>query len=275
MKSASDRTRRRFRLTMNLLERIPTSWLLTGAAFACLLLWAGPGWAQDATIGKRLFEDTPNESGVATLGTCTNCHTLANRRDTISQGGGAFADISFDRAMTRFGTAIGGNFGGAMGQFNQLGSDNIQHIAAYLADTPKLASTDLVDNGSSKVLPFVASASGVSVTKNITISHSVAPSNNANLTINSVTISAGSTGFTRSSACNGAVRAPGGTCTFSVTFLPTGTTATLNGSVQGATPPPPAQPPAADDGGGGALGLAWLAGLAAAVVALAWRRREV
>jgi hypothetical protein len=31
--------------SMNFLERIPTGWLLTGAGFACLLLWAGPGWA--------------------------------------------------------------------------------------------------------------------------------------------------------------------------------------------------------------------------------------
>lgn len=30
---------------MNLLERIPIGWLLTASALACLLLWAGPGWA--------------------------------------------------------------------------------------------------------------------------------------------------------------------------------------------------------------------------------------
>ena len=30
---------------MNLFERIPTRWLIAGAGLACLVLWAGPGWA--------------------------------------------------------------------------------------------------------------------------------------------------------------------------------------------------------------------------------------
>ena len=31
---------------MNFFERIPIGWLLTAAVVACLVLWAGAGWAQ-------------------------------------------------------------------------------------------------------------------------------------------------------------------------------------------------------------------------------------
>src|SRR5512139_1504758 len=177
-------------LSMNFFERIPTSWLLTGAAVACLLLWAGPGWAQSADSpanGKLLFEDTPNVSGVPSLGTCTNCHAnVQDRRTKI--GGSAFADITFETAMSHFGGAISGNLGGAMGQFAALDAQQIRDIASYLADTPKVTATNL---SSDHALPFVASASGVAVTQNLTISQSVATT--SNLTITSVSLSAGST----------------------------------------------------------------------------------
>ena len=74
---------------MNFLERIPTRWLLVGAALACLALWAAPSSAQtagDPAAGKLLFEDTPNESGTVQLGTCTNCHTVQDRRSRIATG---------------------------------------------------------------------------------------------------------------------------------------------------------------------------------------------
>lgn len=45
--------------TMNFFERIPTSWLLTGAALACLLLWAAPGWA-------RAVDSTPAATQAST-----------------------------------------------------------------------------------------------------------------------------------------------------------------------------------------------------------------
>lgn len=275
---------------MNLFERIPTTWLLTGAGFACLLLWAGPGWAQDAAMGRRLFEDTPNESGVPTLGTCTNCHTIGNRRNAISNGQGDFADITFDRAMTEFGTAISQNLGGSMGQFSQLGNDNIRHIAAYLSDTPKVTSNLMTD---AHVLPFVATAVGNARTQDIVIRNgATAPTT---LQVTGITLSSGTTGFVRAGNCIGAQATAGNSCTFSVTYTPTSTaaesktltialrygstnfnrTVTLNGSVQGTTPPP--QPPVqggGDSGGGGALGLVWLAGLALATGVLARRRRD-
>lgn len=276
--------------TMNFLERIPTGWLLTGAGFACLLLWAGPGWAQatdDPVNGHALFDDAPNIVPSANLShSCANCHgTVQNRR--IQIGGSAFADISFETAMTRLGTAIANNLGGGMSQFSRLDGQQVRDIAAYIADTPKLTADALTANNT---LPFVATAVGNAVTRNITIRHSVATS--ANLQITGVTISSGATGFTRSAACNGTTRAPAGTCTFSVTYTPTGSAPesktltvalqqgtttfdrviTLNGSVQGVTPPPP-PPSGGDDSGGGALGLAWLGGLALATAVLARRRR--
>jgi cytochrome c553 len=273
---------------MNFLERIPTSWLLTAAAFACLVLWAGPGWAQatdDPVDGAALFDDAPNLAPSASLThSCANCHgNVQNRRMRI--GGSNFADITFDTAMTRLGAAIGNNAGGGMGQFSRLDGQQVRNIAAYIADTPKVTSTDLT---STNVLPFVATAVGNAVTKTITIRHSVATT--SNLTITGVTLSGGTSGFTRTAACNGTVRAPAGTCTFSVTYTPTSTTAesrtltvalqqesttfnrviTLNGSVQGAVTPPPSS--GGGDSGGGALGLFWLAGLALATAALARRR---
>lgn len=271
---------------MNFLERIPTRWLLTGAAAACLVLWAAPGWAQtsgDAASGRLLFEDTPGVSGVAQLGSCTNCHAnVQNRRSQV--GGSAFADISFDTAMTRLGTAISVNVGGAMGQYNQLSAQQIQDLAAYIADTPKVTASGLT---SSNTLAFAATAVGNAVTRNITLNHSVATTDN--LTVTSIALSAGTTAFTRTGNCT--TLAPSGSCTFSMTFTPTSATAesktltiglrqgttnftrtvTLNGTVAGGTTTPP--PAAGGDSGGGALGLAWLAGLALATGVLARRRR--
>jgi mono/diheme cytochrome c family protein len=272
---------------MNFLERIPTRWLLTAAALACLFLWAGPGWAQttgDPVAGRALFDDTSNTSGIPFTGDCVGCHPPGVQNRRISIGGHPFADISFETAMTRFTSAIGRV--GSMNQFGNLGEQRISDIAAYIADTPKVTSTDLTGT----TLPFVATAVGNAVTKNITIRHSEAT--NANLTITGVTLSGG-TSFTRTAACNGAVRAPLGTCTFSVTFIPASTAAenrtltvslqqestsftrviTLSGSVQGATPPPP-PPSGGGDAGGGGLGLVWLAGLALAVAALARQHRR-
>lgn len=279
---------------MNFLERIPTRWLLTGAALACLALWAAPSVAQtsgDPANGKLLFEDTPGESGIGALGSCDNCHTVQDRRNRIATGSLSenppFTPVTFDRAMTRFTTAIGGNYSGVMGQFNQLTDQQRGDIAAYIADTPKVTATDL---STTNTLAFVSSAVGNAVTRTLTINHSVATA--TNLQITNVSLAAGTTGFTRTSSCNGVTRAPAGTCTFSVTYTPTSTTAeaktltvalqlgsvmfnrtiTLNGSVAGATPPPTPAPASSDDGGG-ALGWAWLSGLALATAVLARRRR--
>jgi len=269
---------------MNFLERIPTRWLLTGAALACLALWAAPSVAQtsgDAANGKLLFEDTPNESGMPQLGSCTNCHgSVQNRR--IQIGGNAFADISFGTAHSRFGSAIGTQSG--MTQFQALSSGQIADIAAYIADSPKVTATGLT---ALNTLAFQSSAVGNAVTRNITINHSVATTDN--LQITGLTLSAGTTAFTRTGTCT--TLSAAGTCTFSMTFTPTSTTAeskvltialrqgsvnfsrtvTLNGSVAGVVTPPP--PSGGGDDGGDALGWAWLTGLALATAVLARRRR--
>lgn len=267
---------------MNFLERIPTGWLITGAAFACLVLWAGPGWAQatsgDPVNGKALFDDTSNASGIAFTGDCIGCHAPGVQNRRIAIGGSAFADISFETVMTRFGSAI--NRVGAMAQFSQLGS-GVADIAAYIADTPKLTATGLTANQ----LAFTATAVGNAVTRNITLTHSTATTDN--LQITGITLSGGTTAFTRTGTCS--TLGPTGTCTFSMTYTPTSSAAesktltvglrqgsvnfnrtiTLNGTVQGATPPPSS---GGGDSGGGGLGLVWLAGLALATAALARRR---
>jgi cytochrome c553 len=274
---------------MNFLERIPTSWLLTAAALACLLLWAGPGWAQssgDPAAGRLLFEDTPGEAPAANLThTCTNCHeSVQERRAHIAPSGGAFANISFDTAMSRFGSAIQSNQGGAMGQYARLDSQQIHDIAAYIADTPKLTAPGLNTLGQ---LAFVATAVGNAVTHSITLTHSTATTDN--LQITGISLSAGASAFSRTGGCT--TLGPSGTCTFSMTYAPTSTAAesktltvalrqgttnftrtiTLNGSVQGATPPPSS---GGGDSGGGGLGLAWLTGLALATAALAMAARR-
>ncbi len=284
---------------MNFFERIPTRWLLTGAALACLALWAAPSVAQtsgDPVAGKRLFEDTGNESGVPQLGSCTNCHTAQERRNRIATGTSSatpiFTAVTFERAQTRFGTAIGGNFGGVMGQFNQLSGEQITNIAAYLADTPKTSVAQL---------SFTATAVNTNTqAQSVDLSNSITT---GTLTITGVTISgSGAARFTSTSdICNAQTLAAStllttNSCRVSVRFSAPDTatyTASLNLSmrVQGSgttftravplsgqvgTPTPPPPPPANNaggDDGGGALGWAWLTGLALATAVLARRRR--
>jgi hypothetical protein len=95
---------------MNFFERIPLRWLLIAAALGCLALWAAPSSAQtagDPVVGKRLYENTADESG--------------NNQLTGSCGGGGGVDNR--RTLT---------------------DEQITDIAAYIADTPKLTSPDLV-----------------------------------------------------------------------------------------------------------------------------------
>jgi len=271
---------------MNFFERIPTRWLLAGAALACLALWTAPSVAQtsgDPVAGKLLFDDTPNQAGASSLThSCSNCHgSVQDRRTRI--GNSAFADISYDTALSRFGNAIGSQSG--MSQYQALSTSEVNDIAAYIADTPKVTATGLT---ALNTLAFVATGVGNAVTRNITINHSVATPDN--LQITGVTLSGGTTAFTRTGTCT--TLSPAGTCTFSMTFTPTSTTAeskvltvalrqgsvnftravTLNGSVAGTPTPPPASGGGGDDGGG-ALGWAWLTGLALATAVLARRRR--
>lgn len=276
---------------MNFFERIPTRWLLAGAALACLALWAAPSSAQttgDPVLGKQLFEDTPNVATDANLThACTNCHnTVQDRRKKISgdnTAAGGFADISDDTAISRFGNAIATQ--GAMSEFKGLSSEQVQHIASYLADTPKVTATGLTAG----VLAFSSAASGTAVNKTVTLRHSVATTDA--LQITSINLGSGTTAFTRGGGC-GSTLAANGSCTFTVTYTPTSTTpaantltfslkqgtvaftrvVTLNGSVAGATTPPPASS-TGDDSGGGALGVVWLSGLGLATAVL-FRRRN-
>ncbi len=274
---------------MNFLERVPIRWLLAGAGAACLALWAAPSSAQtppqpDPRLGQELFENTPAASGRAGItNSCVNCHaTVANRR--IAIGGSAHADISYQEAITRFTHAV--SIHQPMNQFIALDSSQTAHLAAYLADTPKVAATALL-NGA---LDFETFAPGQSAVHSLTVQHAVATTEN--LQIRDITLGPGNAAFQVSSACRHTVAAPAGQCTFSVTYQPTAReqqsrtltialqqgaeaferTVTLRGTVAGAMPAPP--PGDSGDPGGGALGAAWLAGLAAATLALARRPRR-
>ncbi len=277
--------------TPSMIERIPTRWLLTGSALLCVLLWAAPSWAQssaDPVAGQLLYTDTPNQ-GVPTSVTnsCTNCHgAVQNRRKAI--GGSDFADISFDTALNHFGQAIGSR--APMAQYKVLSESQVADIAAYIADTPKLRSAELSDTNT---LAFSATAVGSAVTKTLSIKHSVATTDNLQITKIDLGTGTGTTQFTSTGGCLTTL-APAGECSFSVTFTPTTASAesrsltvslkqgtvtfnrvvTLNGSVSSTTLPPTTPTPTPtplptggsgnDDSGGGALGWAWLAALAAA-----------
>lgn len=282
---------------MNFFERIPTRWLLAGAALACLALWTAPSVAQtsgDPASGKRLFEDTPGESGVAQLGSCTNCHSAHDRRNRIATGSTSatpiFTAVTFEQAMSRFGAAIGGNYGGVMAQFSQLSTEQINDIAAYLADTPKTSVAEL---------GFTATAVNTNtLPQSVDLSNAIT---SGTLTITGVTISgSGAARFTSTADnCNTQTLAASSllsttSCRVSVGFSApdtaaysaslnlamrvqgSGTTFTravaLTGQV-GSTTPPPATGSGGGDDGGGALGLAWLTGLALATAVLARRRR--
>ncbi|MBC7955896.1 MAG: c-type cytochrome [Cytophagales bacterium] len=286
---------------MNFLERIPTRWLLAGAAMACLALWAAPSSAQtsgDPAAGKRLFEDTANESGVfPQLGTCTNCHNVQERRNRIATGSPAntntpiFTAVTFDRAISRFGTAIGGNYSGVMGQFSQLSPTQIGDISAYLADTPKtsvalLTFTASAINTNTTALPVDLSnsiTSGALTIPNgtgVTITGSGAARFTLTTDSCSAQTLAASTLLTTTS-CRISVRfsapdmaAYAASLTLSMRVQGSGTTFTrvvpLSGQVGTPTPTPT---PSGGDSGGGALGWVWLSGLALATAVLARRRR--
>jgi cytochrome c553 len=279
---------------MNFLERIPTRWLLTAAALACLFLWAGPGWAQttgDPVAGRLLFEDTPGETGQSQLGSCTNCHSIHDRRNRIAGVGNTatppFTAVSFNSATNRFGVAIAGNYAGAMGQFSVLDNDQFRDIAAYIADTPKTSVADLdftatainTNTLSQHIDLTNAQTSGTLTITSVAISGSGAARFNATAdTCTSQTIAA-STAMTASS-CRVSVRfsAPNTaayTANLTLTMRVQGSMTTFTRVVplsgQVATAPPP--PSGGGGSGGGGLGLVWLAGLALAVAALARRPR--
>jgi cytochrome c553 len=259
---------------------------ITSSSAALLLaLFTATAVAQtgDAVRGAALYADTPNVSGVSTVGACTNCHiTVADRRTKI--GGSAFADIPFDQAMARFTTAISGNVGGQMGQFQALAAQDIYDLAAYIADTPKTTAANL-DFTASAVNPATAA-------QTVDLRHSAAPLGGAVLSVTGVAIGgSGASAFTiESNACTNATLAANNTCRVGITFSSpdtAGKTATLtlslrqdstnfsrsvalSGAVAGST----GAGGSSGDSGGGAVGLGWLAALASAALALAATRRS-
>jgi mono/diheme cytochrome c family protein len=240
--------------------------------------------AQDAAMGKRLFEDTPNVSGINNLtGACTSCHgTVENRRSRI--GGSPYAEISVATATERFRLAMASV--GAMNQFDALSVAQVNDIAAYLADTPTRSATQLDFT--------VAAVNTASPSQFVDLRHALATTES--LHVMSVGVSgAGVARFTRTAdSCDQQTLAPAGSCRVTLAYSApdtAGATATLTFTLrQGAsatvftrsvaltgavaTAPPPSPPPA-DDGssGGGALGIGWLAALAVAT-ALLWRGRR-
>ena len=252
------------------------SWLALGAVTGA--------HAQDATLGKRLFEDTPNVSGINSLtGACTSCHgTVENRR--IKIGGSRYAEISLATATERFRLAMASI--GAMNQFDALSVAQVNDIAAYLADTPTRSASQLDFT--------VATINTPSASQFVDLRHAVATTES--LRVMSVAVSgANAARFTRSSdACDQQVLAPGASCRVTMAYSgpdTAGATATLTftlrqgtsttdftrsvalSGVVASTPPTTTPPESGGSSGGGALGAGWLAALVAAN-ALLWRRRR-
>lgn len=248
------------------------------AALLCLALAsAAPTWAQNAVAGRALFEDTINTTGINTLtGNCTSCHaSVQDRRTQI--GGSPFAEISLTLATNRLGTAIASQ--SSMRQFQALSPEQIQDIAAYIADSPE-TSTDQLNFSASAINTATAA-------QFVDLRHAVATSET--LTVLGVAIT-GTNGsrFTRTSdTCDQQTLPAGGTCRVTVTYsapdtagtmvpltftLRQGTSPTtftrtmfLNGAVDVAMPPAGASD---SESGGGALGWPWLLALVLATGSL-------
>lgn len=256
-------------------------------AAVCAVVVSGaalPALAQDAVQGRRLFVDTINTTRLTTLtGNCTSCHgSVENRR--IKIGGSRYAEISAALASDRFRVAVASV--SAMQQFEALTAEQIQDLAAYLADTPRVSEAQL---------DFTASAvNTVTAPKSVQLVHAVATAKT--LRVVSVAVEGSEAArFSRSAdGCDAQTLAPSGTCAVSVQFAArdkAGTSASLvftlqesgstetftrslalNGAVMPSSvpAPPPAEVPAsaADSGGGGAVVPGWAAALALAVLAL-------
>lgn len=261
------------------------------ALFALALLCAGGASAQTSgnpATGKLLFDNTPLNSDVGTITTsCPACHgTVEDRRQRIAAtstlDGGAYADIDFDTAYTRFTNAL--NNVGAMAQFRALSTQQRADLAAYLGDTPELTPEN------DTVASFTVSAVNNSSTP-LAVSVKHATATTTNLQIVGVQVTGNEAGnFSVTTQCYGAVLAPGGSCGVSLTYSPRNANNSapdlvltlrqggsgdfervlhLDGRIAVAQPPGSGD----DDEGGGAIGGLWLGALAAAVALLARRRR--
>ena len=268
--------------------------LVTVAALAALLLLPTLARAEpDPRLGRDLYLDTPNNSGVSSLNaSCTNCHGTVQMIRAQRLGSTAWGNVTFDRAMTGIGRAL--QRVADMQQFRALSQEQLEHLGAYLADVPR---TDLA------ALDLVASASGATADQTITLRHAVTAAAGETLRVQTLAISAhspprftlaggtcsaGSTTLNASGSCTIVVRYTGnpgdsaaapGTATLNV-GLQVGTATTsravaLSGSLAGATPPPSGGGGggSSGDSGGGALGAGWLFALGLGALALARPRR--
>lgn len=271
------------------------TFLAASRALQALLLAAtaaagGPVQAQSADVarGRLLYEQTPEATGIASLQRCRDCHTNAftnaaldpvvERRRVI--GGSEFAVITPALARTRLGTV--GLSQPEMAPFKStLGAQDLDDLAAYIADTPR-TSVDTLE----------LSAPAVQGTDSgfFTLTHSTATA--FPLVVNSVTVSGSGAGAFVASGCSGQTLSAGNQCTVQVQFTAASTarkngqvvislrqqgvdfsrTVAVSGGVAGVTPSPGSggglnQNGGSSGSGGGALGAAWLLALAAATLA--------
>lgn len=257
------------------------------ALTAMLALPAAAQTADDPVAGRALFDNTMAETGRTFSANCSGCHSVQSRRAMLSGSNDAMAAIAFDDAL---GALVGAITGGvaAMAQFNNvLTLQQVRDLSAYIADTPRTSAT---------ALDFSASAVNTpSAAQDVDLRHAVAT--DETLEVVSVAISgSGAARFTRTSdTCDAQTLVAGASCRVSLSFsspdtqgrtasldftLRQGASSTtftrsvaLTGVASGTTTPPPPVGGSGDDGGG-ALGLGWLAALAAAVAALSRRRRD-
>jgi mono/diheme cytochrome c family protein len=267
--------------------------LATVASLFALLLLPGLARAQgDPVVGRDLYQDTAGVSGLNLSASCSNCHGTVQQLRTQRFGSTAWGDVSFDQAGTRL--VSGMNRIADMAQFRQLSQQQVEDIAAYIADVPRTGASTLA---------FTAPAVGSEVTQVITLQHAIsATAAGQQLVVTGTRLGGAAAtpsttpvnGFNLvSNGCAGQTLNAAGTCTLSVRYLASASPANvalelqlrvgstnfsrsvaLQGSLAGAAPPPPggAPAPGADSGGGGALGLGWLLALMAAATGLARRR---
>lgn len=260
---------------------------------ATLLATAQAQTTGDPATGKLLYDDTPGQTGNQMLtGACNTCHSVLDRRNRISNGGGDFAAVGVETARLRLIAAISGV--PQMGQFSFLSDAEIRNLASYIADTPK-TSYDTLDFAPSAVNV----AQSLPLDLNNAVTNSTTNLGGGRVAVTGVAIvgaNAGDFSLT-SDACTSQMLALGGTCRVTVRFASATTAArtatlrftldpefptttpnytrdvALTGVAAGAAPAP-APAPGGDDGGGGALGAGWLAALAAAAAAAAATRRR-
>ena len=264
-------------------------WRLLQAALIIASAQCAAAHAQDAVRGKRLFEDTPNASGLPALtGACTSCHgTVENRRARIA--GDPYAEINPAFALERFRVAIASV--GAMAQFDALQPQQQEDIAAYLADTPRRSAQRLDLTATAVRLPAPV--------QSVDLHHALATTE----ALHVVGVGIGgpdAARFSRSAdTCDQQTLAPAASCRVTVGYSAPDTagaaatltltlrqgssvaeftrTVALSGVVSTAPlPPPPAasQPATGSDTGGGAVQGGWLSGLVAACLLLARIRRR-